>query len=333
MPLAGTKEAMTTSATRIPLLLLALIAPAGALAVTDRGSAPAPVLHACAARKDGALRIVSAAAKCRRSERSVRWNVTGPTGPVGTAGAAGKAGPPGPVGPTGPTGATGAKGEAGATGPRGPKGEPGTLPSFEALGGLPCQANGKAGVTTLTYDAGGHASFTCTASGGGGAAVRINELSTGTSGSAADEFVELVNAGGTAADVGGFKLAYRSATGTSDVVLDTIPSGTRLAPGAFYLYGGAAYAGAAAADQSFSTGLAATGGGVALREGAGAIIDSVGYGSATNAFVEAHATAAPPATAPPGSSDMRLPDGHDTNDNAVDFTIAATATPRAPNGR
>jgi hypothetical protein len=76
----------------------------------------------------------------------------------------------------------------------------------------------------------------------------------------------------------------------------------------FLLFGGSAYAGATAPNQSFSTGLAAGGGGVALRDASGAIVDSVGYGDAVNVFVEAHPATAPPATAAPGSSAVRLPD-------------------------
>ena len=41
---------------------------------------------------------------------------------------------------------------------------------------------------------------------------------------------------------------------------------------------------------------------------------------------------APPATAAPGSSDVRLPDGDDSNDNSVDFTVATPPTPRSTNG-
>ena len=110
--------------------------------------------------------------------------------------------------------------------------------------------------------------------------VRVNEVQTGTASSAADEFVELSNTGGTAADIGGWKVVYRSASGTSDTTLATIPAGTTLAPGGFYLLGGSAYAGAATADQSFSPGLAGTGGGVGIRDASGALVDSVGWGTA-----------------------------------------------------
>ena len=54
----------------------------------------------------------------------------------------------------------------------------------------------------------------------------------------------------------------------------------------------------------------------------GALVDGVGWGTATNALVEGTAAAAPPATAAPGSSLVRLPDGHDTNANAADFTVS-----------
>ena len=76
---------------------------------------------------------------------------------------------------------------------------------------------------------------------------------------------------------------------------------------------------------------ASSGGGLGLRDPDGDLVDSVGYGSSTNAFVETAAAPAPPATASPGSSDIRLPDGHDTDDNATDFTVSSTPTARGPN--
>ena len=113
-----------------------------------------------------------------------------------------------------------------------------------------------------TWDASRHAVFTCGTTGpppppptGG---VRVNEVMTGDTGAAADEFVELYNAGSTPAAIGGWKPVYRSAAGTSDVTLVTIPDGTTLAAGAFLLAGGSGYSAPPAADISFSTGLAGT---------------------------------------------------------------------------
>jgi hypothetical protein len=201
---------------------------------------------------------------------------------------------------------------------------------LETLNGIACRAGGRNGTVTLTYDASAHAVFTCTATTSDGT-VRVNEFSTGTTASATDEFVELFNAGASSADIGGHKLVYRSGAGTSDVALATIPAGTMLAPGAFYLFGGSGYAGAKPADQAFSAGLAGTAGGVGLRDATAKLVDSAGYGTATNAFVETHTATAPPSTAAPGSSDIRLPDGHDTDDNSADFTVTAAPTPGTPN--
>jgi hypothetical protein len=202
--------------------------------------------------------------------------------------------------------------------------------SLEGLEGSRCNGSG---TLKVDYDASGKVTLTC-----GAAApppptgtVRVNEVQTGTASSAADEFVELVNTAGATADLGGWKIVYRSAAGTTDTTLATIPAGTTLAPGGFYLIGGSAYSGTATPDQSFSAGLAATGGGVAVRDESGAVVDSVGWGTAANAFIEGSPAPAPPATPAPGSSIARIPDGHDANANATDFTVTSTAMPRSAN--
>jgi hypothetical protein len=213
-------------------------------------------------------------------------------------------------------------------GPKGPKGDPGAaIDSLERLAGLPCRG---AGTVKLDYDASGRATLTCVTT-PSSVPVTVNELSTGTTGAASDEFVELFNAGSVGANLSGFKLVYRSGAGTSDIGLAMIPDGTILAPGAFYLFGGSGYAGTEKADQSFSSALAVAAGGVGLRDAAGKLTDSIGYGTATNAFVETSAAPAPPATAPPGSSVIRHPDGKDTNDNGADFAVTASPTPGATN--
>ena len=317
---------------RLLALLLAAAAPAGGVvALHDLSGATPARIQACAKQKEGRLRIVAKRSDCRRNERPVSWNARGPRGEPGRPGGAGPQGPSGPPGPAGIKGAPGTPGPPGPQGPPGPKGDAGTtISSLEMLDGLACHAGGKDGMVSLTYDSSAHAVFTCT-SASSRSAVRVNELSTGTAGAATDEFVELVNAGASAADVGGFRVVYRSGSGTTDVLLGTIPDATTLAPGAFYLFGGSGYAGAGRPDRSFSTALAATAGGVGLRNAAGALVDSVGYGAATNAFVESHPAPAAPASPSPGSSDGRLPDGHDSDDNAADFSVSA-ATPGARNG-
>jgi len=318
---------------RALLLTLLAAAPAGgAVAVAVRPHATT-TLHACV-RKDGRLRLVAERAGCRKTERRVSWNVRGPQGepgPAGPAGPAGAEGAPGVNGAVGAPGPAGPPGPKGERGPQGPKGDPGTtINALEALNGIACRAGGRNGTVALTYDASSRAVFTCavTASEAG---LRVNEFSTGTTASATDEFVELFNAGASPASLGGYKLVYRSGAGTSDIALGTIPDGTMLPPGAFYLFGGSGYAGAKAADQTFSPALAGTAGGIGVRDGSGELVDSIGYGTATNAFIETRPATAPPSTAPPGSSDIRLPDGRDADDNGADFRVTPTPTPGAPN--
>jgi len=196
------------------------------------------------------------------------------------------------------------------------------------LAGLSCNTNG---TVQIAYDAAGHVALTCTTSGPPPpptGTIRLNEVKTAGTGSASDEFLELFNAGASATDISGWKVVSRAATGTTDTTIATIPDGTSLSAGGFYLLGGSGYAGPPAADQSFASGLAGTGGAVAVKDASGTVVDAVGWGTATNALVEGTAVAAPAA----GSSIARHPDGHDTNNNASDFTAATTPTPRASNG-
>jgi len=339
------------------VFLLAVLAAAGAAvaAVGGRGQISTESITGCAAKGSGRLRVVSAGSSCRSSERRLIWNVRGPQGLPGPAGTPGPAGPEGPAGASGPQGERGAQGEpgpqgargergaigpagpagpAGPQGERGPQGEPGRgLSSFDQLAGLPCTASGAAGTISITYGARNEAAIVCSVTGPGTpAALRVNEVMTGMTGAAANEFVELDNVGTAAVDVSGYRVVYRSAAGTSDTLLATLPAGTNLASGAHYLLGGSGYVGPVAADQSFSTGLASTAGGVGVRNGDGTLLDSVGYGAtAANGLVEGQPTAAPPTTASPGSSIGRMPDGKDTNDNSADFAVTATPTPRSVN--
>ena len=250
-------------------------------------------IHGCRNVKTGALRVIGSNAHCRDREKRLNWNVRGRRGPEG---------PPGPVGPAGP------------------QGEPGPgLASFEELAGLACTLGANTGSIQIAYDlASGEATVRCVVTASPAAQIRINEFSTGVEEALTDEFVEIVNPGTEPADVSGYKLVYRSATGTSDVGLATVPDGTVLAPGAFLIFGGSGYSGTA--FQSFSASLASAGGGVGIRDSNGLLLDSVGWGAATNAFVEATPVVAPAVAPAPGKSDARHPDGADTNDNGADFT-------------
>jgi hypothetical protein len=153
----------------------------------------------------------------------------------------------------------------------------------------------------------------------------VNEIMTGGPSSGADEFVEVLNPCPVTIDLTGARLVYRSAAGSSDSTLVGWSDGALLAPGMRLVYGGATFAGPR--DGDLGAGLSGTGGGVAIRASGGSVVDSVGYGTATNAFVEGAAAPAPAA----GSSIGRLPDGADTDQNATDWLPMATPTPGAPN--
>ena len=62
------------------------------------------VIHGCAAKSGGALRLAS---KCSKNERAVTWNNTGPAGARGATGLQGSAGSQGAAGATGASGASG----------------------------------------------------------------------------------------------------------------------------------------------------------------------------------------------------------------------------------
>ncbi|MCU1281019.1 MAG: LigC protein, partial [bacterium] len=101
-----------------------------------------------------------------------------------------------------------------------------------------------------------------------------------------------------------------------------------IAAGGYFLVACPAYSNAATPDQTYGGGrLSSTGGAVGVRDGAQQLIDSVGYGDATNMFVEGAAAAAPPVD----QSIARTPNGIDSGHNDSDFAVATTPTPRASN--
>jgi hypothetical protein len=166
------------------------------------------------------------------------------------------------------------------------------------------------------------------------AQIVVNEVQTGSVASALDEFVELYNPCPTSVSLAGATLKYRSATNSTANDTCTIANLTGMigtGTTAWYLVASANYSGGGTPDQpkgwAGCSGLAATGGAVGLRDSGGGLIDSVGWGSANNPFVET-ATATNPAA---GHSTARTPNGTDTNNNSTDFAEATTPTPRAQN--
>lgn len=163
-------------------------------------------------------------------------------------------------------------------------------------------------------------------------ALMINEVQTqglnanGTTNSA-DEWVEIASTCTSDQSLTGLRIVYRSSTGISDNLVvnlsGVIPAGGYL----FYVNNTVAgnYSGEAG---TFTQGIARDGGGLGIRVGtSGGLLDSLGFGDATNAFVETAAAAAPSTT----QSVARIPDKRDTNNNSTDFAVRTTKTPGAAN--
>ena len=148
-------------------------------------------------------------------------------------------------------------------------------------------------------------------------------------GTATDEFIEIHNISSSSADLNGYRVVYRSAAGTNDVAMVDWTTGTIIPAGGYYLIGTSSYDGSPASNINYNTSMvsmSASGGGIAIRNGAlnsGVIVDSVGYGTATNAFIESSVTTAPALN----TAQMRLGFGcQDTDVNANDFANANPPT-------
>ncbi len=153
--------------------------------------------------------------------------------------------------------------------------------------------------------------------------VVINELQNDGPGGA--EFIELYNNGTCAVPLGGWKIAYASATGGSGVAPVTFASGDSIASKSFLLYGNASFTGTK--QGNLVSGLGNNGGQLGLLDDKGAVVDAVGYKPGTSGKY----TEKSPAPDPGSGSVGRKADGVDTDDNAADFKAFTTPTPGAAN--
>lgn len=158
----------------------------------------------------------------------------------------------------------------------------------------------------------------------------VSEIVTGGA-SASDELIELYNPTAAALPLEGLELIYASSTGATISRRAAWATGAPSVPsGGHVLVANSGGIFAAIADATYATGMAATGGSVALRIlGATTALDAVGWGTAMGSWLEGVAAPAPP----PGSSVERLPGGvagstQDTDDNASDFVLRAIPDPQ-----
>ena len=164
------------------------------------------------------------------------------------------------------------------------------------------------------------------------AAVVINEVYGGGGNSGApfsQDYVELFNNGSVAVDIGGWKIQYGTATGSTFSDIITIASGTMIAPNDFYTVTASAAGMNGSTVPSDATGsnvnMATGAGKVQLLNSTAVVVDFVGYGATAN-----NSEGAP---APGGSNTLsvqRIPNGMDTNNNANDFQALAP-TPDSAN--
>ena len=157
----------------------------------------------------------------------------------------------------------------------------------------------------------------------------VSELQTGGA-SASDEFAEITNIGATSVDLAGLEIVYVTSTGSTATRKASWAASLLLAPGRHLFIANTSGIYAGLADATYSGGFAATGGSIVLRPIGGTPIDAVGWGDATNAFVEDSPIAAPPANASverkPGGMDGNTTD---TNSNAADWLAQASPNPQS----
>ena len=280
------------------------------------------VITACR-HKSGYLLVPSPGKACKKAEQTMTWNVTGPAGPAGPAGNPGPAGAQGEVGPTGPAG------------PPGPTGPSGKIASIESLNGIACKTAGDtAGAVSVETEIDGAIVLSCEGAAtppppppppSGKAELVLNEIDYDQVGADSDGFVELYNAGDSAADLAGHAIVFVDGSDGQEYLRKPL-SGT-LASGSYLVVSVDAQNGAPD--------------GVALLAGDKQLLDALSYeGPITAATIEAQTYDLVEGMALPASvadsnavagSLARIPNGSDTNDAATDWAFTATTTPGAAN--
>ena len=157
----------------------------------------------------------------------------------------------------------------------------------------------------------------------------ISELQiTGGAGKTKNDFIELYNPTNASFNLKGHRLVKRTKTGSTDTTIKSWTSDALIPSYGYYLWANSAdgFANSINADVS-TTQTIANNNGIALRlgkEDEGEIIDSVGWGSCVNIFVEG--TVFP--TNPGANQSLERNSNVDTDNNSADFFIQDVPNPQ-----
>jgi hypothetical protein len=175
--------------------------------------------------------------------------------------------------------------------------------------------------------------------------VLISEFTHSGPAGGLDEIVEIYNGSMRTADIGGAQIFYFSPSGGTRSGRATVPAGTRLPPGGFFLFAGSGYTGSPAADATaWTMGASDTGGSWSL-EHSGTVLDRVCWGTAVAAICEGtplpgmsstamtsyerKANASSTAMSMSSGSDALAGNRYDTNDNNTDFVLRSVRDPQS----
>jgi len=166
---------------------------------------------------------------------------------------------------------------------------------------------------------------------------------TGGAGQTTNDFVEIYNPTAESFNLKGHRLVKRAKNSTSDTSIKSWISDAFVPPYGFYLWANSGYSGISPSPDAATTASIADDNGIAIRFGSsdtGAIIDSVAWGGAQNAFIEGSVFPVNPGpnrsmirkgwqgSCVPASSDATIGNGCDTDNNASDFEEAPNSSPR-----
>lgn len=157
---------------------------------------------------------------------------------------------------------------------------------------------------------------------------QIAQLQVGSSSSASQEFIELVNHSDTEITLAGWQIKYRAATAItgSDCALGWTTKATvsegKIAAAGRYLFASSGYL---EPDTSFNSGLSGTAGTIRLLDATGAIVDALAWG------LGATCGTGTPSLAPPAGQSLERHSGvaGETGDNATDFSVQQHPAPQS----